>query len=71
MPFGSKPAPDSSSMPTRSASCSFERVKLIWRWAASACDPIMTPCIASLDMSEAAPSTSAASMAAIDTMLLR
>ena len=58
-------------MPTRSASCSFERVKLICRCAASACDAVTMPVIASLDMSDAAPSTSAASMAAIDTMLVR
>ncbi len=58
-------------MPTRSASYSLERVKLIWRWMPAAWLAATAPMVKSDPASTAAPMRMAASMAAVVTMLVR
>ena len=71
MPLGSKPARDSTSMPMRSASYSFSRVKLIWRCTAAACVAVEIAEAVSVDTSVVAATRIEAIEAAIAAMLLR
>ena len=58
-------------MPTRSASASLARVKLIWLCAARPCAAVTPPSTASLGRPVVAPIRIAASIAAIDAMFAR
>ena len=68
---GSKPEAERMPMPTRSASASLARVKLIWLWAARPCAAVTPPSTASLGRPVVAPIRIAASIAAIDAMFAR
>ncbi len=71
MAIGSKPADARKPIPTRSASDSLLRVKLIWFWIASPWAAVMVPSKASPGMPVVAPMRMAARTAAAEAMLLR
>src|SRR5688572_23340432 len=71
MATGSKPVAERMPMPTRSASASLARVKLIWLWAARPCAAVTPPSTASLGTPVVAPIRIAASIAAIEAMFAR
>ena len=71
MASGSKPADARMPMPTRSASCSFSRVKLICDWIARLWAAEMAPMVASEPTPATAPSRMAARVAAVETRLAR